>query len=93
VQRRRFDHLFIELSVEVGRALPRYDLWLALRGCGHDPEALTRHAVLAFYDGPLQSFLRTNGLALAPRNARRLRKRLAGFDPRHAAPEEIFARL
>ena len=93
MRRRRFDHLVTELSVAVGRALPRYDLWLALRGCGHDPEALTRHAVLAFCDGPLRSFLRSHGLALEPRNARRLRKRLAGFDPRHAAPEEIFARL
>ena len=93
MRRRRFDHLVTELSVAVGHALPRYDLWLALRGCGHDPEALTRHAVLAFCDGPLRSFLRSHGLALEPRSARRLRKRLAGFDPRHAAPEEIFARL
>lgn len=93
MRRRRFDHLVTELSVEAGRRVPRFALWTALRDCGHDPEILSRAAVLSFCDGPLQEFLRFHGLRLAARPARRLRRRVARFDPRYPAPEEIFARL
>jgi hypothetical protein len=93
VRRRRFDHLAVELSVEVGRAVPRWALWTALRDHGHDPEELSADAAVSFCDGALQGFLHTQGMTLQPRRARRLRRRVARYDPRHPAPEEIFARF
>jgi hypothetical protein len=93
VRRRRFDHLALELSVEVGRAVPRWALWSALHDHGQDPEDLSTQGALAFCDGPLHAFLHAQGLSLEARRARRLRRRLARYDPRHPAPEEIFARF
>ena len=93
MRRRRFDHLAVELSVEVGAAIPRWALWTALRELGHDPEQLSAEAALAFCDGPLQRFLHVQGLRLPPRGARRLRRRVTRYDPRHPTPEEIFARF
>jgi hypothetical protein len=91
VRRRRFDHLAVELSVEVGRAVPRWALWTALHDQGQDPEDLSAPAAVAFCDGPLDAFLRDQGLTLGPRRTRRLRRRVARYDPRHPPPEEIFA--
>lgn len=93
MRRRRFDHLAVELSVEVGRAVPRFALWNALHDHGLDPEDLSAPAALAFFDGPLDAFLRDHGLRLGPRRARRLRRRVARYDPRHPSPEELFARF
>jgi hypothetical protein len=91
--RRRFDHLFVEASVAAGRRLPRLDLWLALHDAGFDPEALTRGQALAFCAGGLERFLNERGLALAPREARRLAREVARFDPSRPTPYEVFARL
>ena len=93
MRRRRFDHLVTELSVEVGAPVPRFALWHALHEQGHDPERLSRDAVLAFCDGPLQRFLGGLGLVLPHARTRRLRRRVARFDPRYPAPEEVFARF
>ena len=93
MRRRRFDHLAIELSLAVDRAVPRFALWTALHEGGADPEQLSRDAALAFCDAPLDRFLAGLGLALPAPARRRLRRRVARFDPRHPAPEEIFARL
>jgi hypothetical protein len=91
--RRRFDHLFTELSVAAGVRVPRYALWLALHEAAIDPEALSREGALAFCDGPLPGFLRAHGLSLGPRRARELRRAVARFDPRHPTPYERFAAL
>lgn len=91
--RRRFDHLFAEISVAAGVRVPRYALWLALHEAALDPEALSRDAALTFCDGPLGAFLRAHGLALAPHRARELRRTVARFDPRHPTPYERFAAL
>jgi len=92
-QRRGFDRLVVELSVEVGEAVPRFPLWTFLHEEGHDPERLGRREILALLRGPLQRFLHDRGLALPPRGEIRLHRRLGRFDPRQPAPEEIFARL
>ena len=48
MQRRRFDHLTVEISLAVDRNLPRYPLWLALKELGLEPEGLTREAAARF---------------------------------------------
>jgi hypothetical protein len=93
VRRRRFDHLVNELSVEVGRAVPRFALWTAFGDAGLAPEGISRDAILAFFDGPLDRFLRAHGMAITERAERRLRRRIARYDPVYPSPEEIFARL
>jgi hypothetical protein len=93
VRRRRFDHLWAELSVELGRLVPRYPLWLALHEFGLDPERLAVQDLLRFWDGPLPAFLRAHGLFLPPRRARSLRRRVARFDPSLPTPYERFAAL
>jgi hypothetical protein len=91
--RRRFDHLWTELSVELGRLAPRYPLWLALHEAGLDPERLGAQGALRFCDGPLDAFLRAHGLVLPARRARSLRRRVARFDPALPTPYERFAAL
>lgn len=91
--RRRFDHLFTELCVELGLRLPRFALWMAVAEAGAVPERLRREDVLAFYDGGLRRFLHERGLHLAPRRARSLRRRVARFDPAVPTPEERLAAL
>jgi hypothetical protein len=93
VSRRRFDHLAIELSVAAGVRVPRYALWLAFHEASLDPERLGREDVLAFCDGPMAPFLRSQGLRLAPHRARSLRRALARFDPRFPTPYERLAAL
>jgi hypothetical protein len=91
--RRRFDHLFAEASVAAGRLLPRLRLWLALHEAGFDPEAFTRDEAVSFCRDRLPALLAAEGLALAPRAARRLERTVARFDPRHPTPYERFAAL
>ncbi len=93
MRRRRFDHLVQELSLALDLAVPRFALWTALRDAGFDPEELSRDGALAFIDGPAHRFLADLGLRLAARSERRLRRRLARFDPSYPPPEEVFARL
>ena len=81
VGRRRFEHLVVELSVAVGRLIPRYALWLTLGELGWNPEALSREAVMSFCDEHLEQFLNDHSMSLAPRKARRLRRCLERFDP------------
>jgi hypothetical protein len=91
--RRRFDHLWIELSVAIDATVPRYDFWLWLGERGLDPEHLSRDDVMALCDGPLHGYLRTRGWSLAPRRQRRLRRAVAAFDPRRPTPEERLEAL
>jgi hypothetical protein len=88
-----FDHFHAELSVQVGRLVPRYALWLGLREAGVDPERLTRDQALAFCRERLPAFLAARGLRLAPRPARRLERELRRFDPVRPTPYEQAARL
>jgi len=94
VGRRRFEHLYVELSLAVGRRVPRYRLWTALGEAGASPEHLTRDAVLRFCDeGGLRRFLAACGLHLPAPRLRRLRRAVARYDPRRPSPEEVLARL
>ena len=78
--RRRFDHLVMEISLAVGRPIPRYPLWLRFHEHGCDPELLTDAIAVAFCDGPLAGFLAENGFTLSRRGLRRLRRAVARFE-------------
>ena len=93
MRRRRFDHLILEISLALDCALPRYPLWLAFRELGANPEYLTRETALEFCDEHLGDFLAQRGLALSPRQARRLRRAVARFDPELPTPYERMARV
>lgn len=77
----------------VGRLVPRYALWLELRDLGWDPDDLSREAIIEFHDRHLDRFLADHELLLAPREQRKLRRRLARIDPRHPTPEETLTRI
>jgi hypothetical protein len=93
VGRRRFEHLVVELSVAVGQVIPRYALWLKLGELGWDPEALSRRAVMSFFDEHLQQFVNDCGASLTAREARRLRRTLERFNPAQLTPYEHMQRL
>ena len=93
MQRRRFDHLIIELSLALGRNLPRYPLWLSFKESGADPESLSREAVIEFCDAQLNEFLAHLGHALTPRQTRRLQRAVARYDPEIPTPYERMARI
>lgn len=93
MNRKLFNHLFVELSASVGERVPRYALWLELHDRGWNPEALQPADAVAFCDGPLDGFLSARGLRISARARARLRRELARFDPRHPLPHEVFERL
>ena len=93
MERRRFDHLFVELSVALGTLAPRYALWLRTGEFGASAEVSDREALVAFCREDLQAFLAEHGLALAPRQLRRLARAVSRFDPRHLTPEEQLTAL
>jgi hypothetical protein len=89
--RRRFEHLFEEISVRIGRLAPRYALWLRLRELDMDADGLSRDDVVAFCRDHLDDFLREHELALAPRQARELLRSVARHDPALRTPAEWLA--
>jgi hypothetical protein len=91
--RRRFDYLHTELSVALGVAVPRFDLWMELHECNIDPERLTREEAIAFCDGPLKPYLHRCGLSLRRRALRRLCRKVGEYDPDLATPYDRFAAL
>jgi len=93
VQRRRFDHLVLELSLALGEAIPRYPLWLRLHEAGLDPERLTQEDVLEFCTSGLGEFLSAGGRRLPAQRRRRLLRAVRSYDPSITTPEEHFARL
>ena len=93
MDRRRFEHLVVEMSLALGLQVPRYPLWLFLHERGFDPEQLSAVGVLAFCNGPLTGFLADRGLALRPRQLRRLRRAVRRFDPAVPTPCERLAHL
>ncbi len=93
MNRRRFDHLYAELSVALGRLAPRYALWLHMSELGMDPERLSRSDAVLFCRRHLDGFLGEHDLALRDRQERRLVRAIDRFDPRHPTPYEHMARL
>jgi hypothetical protein len=92
MSRRRFEHLFVEISLAVDARIPRYRLWLHLREQGLDPEALSREAALDYCRGPLQRFLAAQGFWLLERERRHLLRSVARFAAEIPTPEEYFSR-
>jgi hypothetical protein len=92
-RRRGFDHLVEEVSIAVGRRLPRYPLWLRLRSDGFDPERLDRASAIAFCGEPLEGFLREYGVSLPRRQLARVRRNVSRFDPDYPTPYERMAAL
>ena len=88
MSRRRFDHLFEEISLQIGRLAPRYALWLHLREGGLDPDRLTRDEVVAFCREGLPRFLCEHQLALSPRQLLSLLRAVARHDPSVRSPAE-----
>lgn len=93
MDRRRFEHLFVELSIACGRLVPRFRLWLRLREDGADPEALCQRDALAFCDQGIVPFLAAEKLSISRWQRRRLRRAVAAFDPKLTTPAEILARV
>lgn len=93
MERRRFDHLYVELSVALGELVPRYALWLRIGELGGNPETLERDAALSFCREHLQTFLAEHALALSARALKRLVRAVARFDPRQPTPEEQLSGL
>jgi hypothetical protein len=91
--RRRFDNLHVELSVALGVAVPRFELWMELHECNIDPERLSQEEAIAFCGGPLESYLRRCGLSLRPRALRRLCRKVRRYDPAVPTPYDRFAAL
>jgi hypothetical protein len=91
--RRRFDHLYEEICVALGRLLPRYALWLHMSEAGLDPDRLSRRNALAFCREDLDTFLFEYGEELRGRRARRLLRSVERFDPRRSTPYEHMSRL
>ena len=93
MDRRCFDHLFTELSVALGRLVPRYALWLRIGELGVDPAKLQRQDLVSFCDVHLPLFLADHDLTLSLRAQRKLLRSVRRFDPLHQSPEEHMARI
>ena len=93
MHRRRFDHLFEEISVRIGRLAPRYALWLRVCELGMDADRLSRDDAVAFCRDHLGEFLREHELALGPRQARDLLRSVARHDPGLRTPAEWIAEM
>jgi hypothetical protein len=91
MQRRYFEHIYVEICVAVNRRISRYDLWLRLGDGGGDPDELTRAEARNFVDHGLSALLSEEGASISDRVRRRLEKRILRFDPHHPTPEEWLA--
>ena len=93
MSRKLFNRLFVELSVAIGKRVPRYALWLELHDLGWNPESLRVTEALAFCDGPMDGFLTDREMQISKHARNRLRRELAKFDPTRPLPQEILDRL
>jgi hypothetical protein len=93
VERRRFEHLFVELSVALGELAPRYALWLRVGEFAESAEALDREAAVAFCREGLQPFLAEHDHSLSARQLRRLVRVVSRYDPLQATAEEQMSAL
>ncbi len=86
LERRRFDHFAVELSLALDRRVPRFALWLAAEAHSGDGSALAH-----FCDEALDAFLQAQRLPPpTPRARERLRRAVVRFDPSRRTPEEVF---
>lgn len=83
----------MELSVAVGRLIPRYALWLHLKELGWSADHLSRSQAIVFCNEHLEGFLAARGEILAGRRLRQLLRRVRRFDPVRPTPYETMARL
>lgn len=88
MSRRRFDHLFEEISLQIGRLAPRYALWLHLRERGLDPERLSRDEIVEFCQHGLTDFLCEHEMALSQRQILSLLRAVSRHDPSVRTPSE-----
>jgi hypothetical protein len=93
VKRRRFNHLFEELSVALDQLAPRYALWLHMGEVGLDPDRLSGGDVESYCHLHLTGFLEAHDLTLAPRLRRRFERTVIRFDPARPTPYEHMDRL
>lgn len=91
--RRWFEHLFAELSVELGQLAPRYALWQRLGELAGDPATLSPGDVDTFCQEHLVAFLADHDLVLNGPSRRRLLRTMARFDPQIVTPAEHMARI
>jgi len=90
VDRRRFDHLFSEISLVSGAGISRFRLWLYLRESGAEPDDLSRSDAIAFCRTGTREFAQQEGLQLTLWQRYRLLRRIAAFEPAHATPVDHF---
>lgn len=81
--RKVFDHLHSELSLLVGKVVPRMRLWEEFEG------PPTKEIALSFLNERAVKFLPE----IPERKLRRLTKSFERWDPKRDTPEEIFARI
>lgn len=93
MSRRCFDHFHAELSVEIGKLVPRYALWLRMQEAGLEPTDLQPRQTLCFIEAELDAFLAIEGLELGERARKRLSRRMRRFDPGRPTPYETMQRL
>ena len=83
MDRKIFNHLHEELSVLVGRLIPRMDLWEEFDG------PPTKEIALSFLRERTAPVLQD----ISERKLRRLTKRFERWDPNADTPAEIFSRI
>ena len=93
MNRRRFDHLVVELSVLLDRWVARFALWQAVQEAGYDPERWSGSEAERFCTVDLPRWLRRQGHTVPEARLARLARSVARFEPALLTPEEHFARL
>ena len=93
MERRRFEHLYAELSVALGERAPRYALWLRLGEFADSADTLSQQAAVAFCREGLKPFLAEHGRRLSARQLRRLLRVVSRYDPRQPSAEEQVSAL
>jgi hypothetical protein len=93
VDRRRFEHLLIEISLACRQSLPRYRLWLALHHSDANPEDLSREHAIDFCNEDLADFLAEQGMSLSLWRRRKVRRAVKYYDPLLPTPEDRLSHL
>ena len=92
MQRRYFEHVYIEICLAVGHRISRYNLWLLVWESGGNPDVLTHPQARHFVENNLSVILTEEGMSLSRRERRRLERSILRFDPHHPTPEEWLTR-
>ena len=93
MNRRRFDHFYVELCCALVFRLHRYPLWIEMCNRDCNPESLSAADLLAFIDDGLDGCLADQGQALTPRARRKLRREMERYNPSHTTPYELMERI